>query len=136
MFLYGPLAKGDDTMVGRPGGEIPNAGSGEETAGSGPSKGGAIADAGESEHNLVVLAELLGADSDSVDLDTLFDAVQAVAGKGESVAGTVTDDAEGQPTRVIDDGSPESTYDKLVDTGDMDDLLDGILDTINLNADT
>ncbi len=123
-------------MVGRPGGEIPNAGSGEETAGSGPSKGGAIADAGESEHNLEVLAELLGADSDSVDLDTLFDAVQAVAGNGEPVAGTVTDDSEGQPTRIIDDGSPESTYDKLVDTGDMDDLLDGILDTINLNADT
>ena len=123
-------------MVGRPGEEIPNAGSGEETASSGPSKGGAIADAGESEHNLEVLAELLGGDSDLVDLDTLFDAVQAVAGKGEPVAGTVTDDAEGQPTRVIDDDRPESTYDKLVDTGDMDDLLDGILDTINLNADT
>ncbi len=123
-------------MVGRPGEEIPNAGSGEETASSGPPKGGAIADAGESEHNLEVLAELLGADSDSVDLDTLFDAVQAVAGNGEPVAGTVTDDSEGQPTRIIDDGSPESTYDKLVDTGDMDDLLDGILDTINLNADT
>ena len=123
-------------MEGRPGEEIPDAGSGEETASGGPSKGGTIADEGESGHNLEVLAELLGADSESVDLDTLFDAVQAVAENGEPVAGTAADDSEGQPTRIIDDGRPENIYDKLVDTGDTDDLLDGILDTINLTADT
>ncbi|MEE9195104.1 MAG: hypothetical protein V3U44_04640, partial [Alphaproteobacteria bacterium] len=97
-------------MAGRPGEKIPDAGSGEETASSGPSKGGAIAGEGESEHNLEVLAELLGADSDSVDLDTLFDAVQAVAGNGEPVAGTAADDSEGQPTPIIDDGRQENNY--------------------------
>ncbi len=128
-------------MRGRPGQDIQDPGSGEETHGSDTLKGSAVAGRDYSDHNLEVLAGLLGADSDSVDLDTLFDAVQAVAGEGQDSLGTAgepavamdsaADDSGGLPTPIIDDGRPGSIYDKLVDTslGDFDGLnLDGLID--------
>ncbi len=131
-------------MRGRPGQDIQDPGSGEETHGSDTVKGSAVAGGDYSDHNLEVLAGLLGADSDSVDLDTLFDAVQAVAGEGDGgpdAAGepaaamdSAADDSGGLPTPIIDDGRPGSIYDKLVDTsmGDFDGLnLDGLIDIFN-----
>ncbi|MCH7694025.1 MAG: hypothetical protein IID50_11330 [Proteobacteria bacterium] len=101
----------------------------------------AVAGGDHADHNLEVLAGLLGADTDSVDLDTLFDAVQAVAREGQDSLGSAgqpagvmdvaTDDSEGSLARIIDDGTPGSIYDKLVDTslGDFDGLkLDGLID--------
>ncbi len=134
-------------MRGRPGQDIQDPGSGEETHGSDTLKGSAVAGGDTSDHNLEVLAGLLGADSDSVDLDTLFDAVQAVAGEGQDSLGTAgepggpmeaaADDSEGLPTRIIDDGRPDSIYDKLVDTGlaDSDGLnLDGLIDIFSTDS--
>jgi hypothetical protein len=134
-------------MRGRPDQDIQDPGSGEQTHGSDTSKGGAVAGRDYSDHNLEVLAGLLGADSDSVDLDTLFDAVQAVAREGQDSLGTAgqpagameaaADDADGLATRIIDDGRPSSIYDKLVDTGlaDSDGLnLDGLIDIFNTDT--
>ena len=133
-------------MPGRSGQDVPDGGSGEETHGGDTVK--AVAGGNHADHNLEVLAGLLGADSDSVDLDTLFDAVQAVAGDGEAPTGAggeqpagameaAGDDAEGLPTRIIDDGSSSTVYDKLVDTGlaDFDGLgLDGLIDIFNVDS--
>ncbi len=134
-------------MRGRPGQDIPDRGSGEETHGSEPLKGGAVAAGDISDHNLEVLAGLLGAANDSVDLDTLFDAVQAVAREGDGgpdaggepagAMDSAADDPAGLPTRIIDDGRPSSIYDKLVDTGliDSDGLgLDGLIDIFNTDS--
>ncbi len=126
-------------MPGRSGQDVPDRGSGEETHGGDTVK--AVAGGDHADHNLEVLAGLLGADTDSVDLDTLFDAVQAVAREGQDSLGSAgqpagvkdaaTDDSEGSLARIIDDGTPGSIYDKLVDTslGDFDGLkLDGLID--------
>ncbi len=133
-------------MPGRSGQDVPDRGSGEETHGSDTLKGSAAA-GDTSDHNLEVLAGLLGADSDSVDLDTLFDAVQAVAREGDggpdaggepaAAMDVPTDDSEGSLVRIIDDGTPGSIYDKLVDTnlGDFDGLnLDGLIDIFNTDT--
>ncbi len=128
-------------MPGRSGQDVPNGGSGEEAHGGDTVK--AVAGGAHADHNLDVLAGLLGADSDSVDLDTLFDAVQAVAGEGQDSPGNAgqmdvaTDDPEGSPVRIIDDGTPGSIYDKLVDSGlgDFDGLkLDGLIDIFGTDA--
>ncbi len=126
-------------MPGRSGQDVPDRGSGEKTHGGDTVK--AVAGGDLADHNLEVLAGLLGADTDSVDLDTLFDAVQAVAREGQDSPGTTgqpaavmeaaTDDSEGSPVGIIDDGTPGSIYDKLVDSGlgDFDGLkLDGLID--------
>ncbi len=126
-------------MPGRSGQGIPDRDSGEETRGGDTVK--AVAGGDHADHNLEVLAGLLGADTDSVDLDTLFDAVQAVAREGQDSLGSAgqpagvmdaaTDGSEGSLARIIDDGTPGSIYDKLVDTGlgDFDGLkLDGLID--------
>ena len=134
-------------MRGRPGQDIPDRGSGEETHGSETLKGDAVAAGDYSDHNLEVLAGLLGAANDSVDLDTLFDAVQAVAREGDggpdaggepaAAMDVPTDDSEGSLVRIIDDGRPSSIYDELVDTGliDSDGLgLDGLIDIFNTDT--
>ncbi len=134
-------------MPGRSGQDIPDRGSGEETHGSGTLKGDAVAAGDYSDHNLEVLAGLLGTSSDSVDLDTLFDAVQAVVREGDGgpdaggepagAMDSAADDSGGLPTRIIDDGRPSSIYDKLVDTsvGDFDGLnLDGLIDIFNTDT--
>ncbi len=126
-------------MPGRSGQDVPDRGSGEETHGDDTVK--AVAGGDHADHNLEVLAGLLGADTDSVDLDTLFDAVQAVAREGDGgpdaggepagAMDSAADDSGGLPTRIIDDGTPGGIYDKLVDTGlgDFDGLkLDGLID--------
>ncbi len=126
-------------MPGRSGQDVADRGSGEETRGGDTVK--AVAGGDHADHNLEVLAGLLGADTDSVDLDTLFDAVQAVAREGQDSLGAAgqpagsmdaaTDDSEASLVRIIDDGTPGSIYDKLVDTslGDFDGLkLDGLID--------
>ena len=126
-------------MPGRSGQDVPDRGSGEKTHGGDTVT--AVAGGDHADHNLEVLAGLLGADTDSVDLDTLFDAVQAVAREGQDSLGSAgqpagvkdaaTDDSEGSLARIIDDGTPGSIYDKLVDTslGDFDGLkLDGLID--------
>ncbi len=128
-------------MPGRSGQDVPNGGSGEEAHGGDTVK--AVAGGAHADHNLEVLAGLLGTDTDSVDLDTLFDAVQAVAGEGQDSPGSAgqmdaaTDDSEGSPVRIIDDGTPGSIYDKLVDSGlgDFDGLkLDGLIDIFGTDA--
>ena len=132
-------------MPGRSGQDVPDGGSGEETHGGDTVK--AVAGGDYADHNLEVLAGLLGADTDSVDLDTLFDTVQAVAREGQESVGTAgqpagvrdaaTDDSEGLPTPIIDDGRPSSIYDQLVDTslGDFDGLnLDGLTDIFNTDT--
>ena len=126
-------------MPASSGQDVPDGGSGEETRGGDTVK--AVGDGDRADHNLEVLAGLLGADTDSVDLDTLFDAVQAVAREGQESLGTTgqpagvmdapTDDSEGSLVRIIDDGTPGGIYDRLVDTGlgDFDGLkLDGLID--------
>ncbi len=132
-------------MPGRSGQDVPDGGSGEEAHGGDTVK--AVAGGAHADHNLEVLAGLLGADTDSVDLDTLFDAVQAVAGEGQDSPGGAgqtagvtdgaTDDPEGSPVRIIDDGTSGSIYDKLVDSGlgDFDGLkLDGLIDIFGTDA--
>ena len=132
-------------MPGRSGQDVPDGGSGEEAHGGDTVK--AVAGGAQADHNLEVLAGLLGADTDSVDLDTLFDAVQAVAREGQDSLGSAgqpagvmdvaTDDSEGSLARIIDDGTPGSIYDKLVDTslGDFDGLkLDGLIDIFGTDA--
>ncbi|MFQ5618651.1 MAG: hypothetical protein ACE5FR_06730 [Rhodospirillales bacterium] len=134
-------------MRGRPGQDIPDRGSGEETQGSETLKGGAVAAGDYSDHNLEVLTGLLGASNESVDLDTLFDAVQAVAREGDGgpdaggepagAVDSVADDSGGLPTPIIDDGHPGSIYDTFVDTnlGDFDGLnLDGLIDIFNTDS--
>ena len=115
-------------MPGRSGQDVADRGSGEVTRGGDTVK--AVAGGDHADHNLEVLAGLLGADTDSVDLDTLFDAVQAVAGEGQDSLGSAGQ-PEGSLGRIIDEGTPGSIYDKLVDTslGDFDGLrLDGLID--------
>lgn len=132
-------------MPGRSGQDVPDGGSGEDAHGGDTVK--AVAGGAYADHNLEVLAGLLGADTDSVDLDTLFDAVQAVAREGQDSPGgagqpagvtdVATDDSEGSPVRIIDDGTPGSIYDKLVDSGlgDFDGLkLDGLIDIFGTDA--
>ena len=132
-------------MPGRSGQDVSDRGSGEETRGGDTVK--AVAGGDHADYNLEVLAGLLGTGTDSVDLDTVFDAVQAVAREGQDSLGTAgqpaavmdaaTDESEGSLVRIIDDGTPGSIYDKLVDTslGDFDGLnLDGLIDIFGTNT--
>ena len=128
-------------MPGRSGQDVPDGGSGKEAHGGDTVK--AVAGGPHADHNLDVLAGLLGADANSVDLDTLFDAVQAVAGEGQDSPGgagqraAATDGSEGSPVRIIYDGTSGNVYDKLVDSGlgDFDGLkLDGLIDIFGTDA--
>ncbi len=82
-------------MPGRSGQDVPDRGSGGETLGGDTVK--AFAGGDHADHNLEVLAGLLGTSNNSVDLDTLFDAVQAVAREGQDSLG-----AAGQPGGSMD----------------------------------
>lgn len=80
-----------------------------------------IADDSEAVQSFEILSELLGGDSDSVDLDTLFDAVM-VAGSDD--AGLVDADMMQLPG-----GESDVAQTRIVTGGSIDDMLNGMTDT-------
>jgi hypothetical protein len=80
-----------------------------------------IADDSEAVKSFDILSELLGSDTDSVDLDALFDAV-LVAG---------SDDAElvDADTTQPPGGESDVAQTRIVTGGSIDDMLNGMTDT-------
>lgn len=78
----------------------------------------------EAAQSFEILAELMGSDSDSVDLDTLFEAVLAVTDEAE-----VVDTHAGMDSPAFTAaGESPMAQSQIVDTGSIDDVLNSLTD--------
>lgn len=87
----------------------------------------AVVGVGDSEaaQSFEILAEMMGGDSDSVDLDTLFQAVLAVTDEGG-----VTDIHAGVDSSAYTPGTESAAAQtQVVDTGGIDDVLNSLTDS-------